>query len=53
MDQCQGKNSDISAQSSALFSELWSRVQGRVTLYVQEAGKRTTSGGNDGRAAKR
>ena len=49
MDQCQGKNSDISAQSS----ELWSRVQGRVTLYVQEAGKRTTSGGNDGGAAKR
>ena len=48
-----GKNSDVSAQFRALFSEVWSRVQGRVTLYMQKAGKRTTSGGNDGGAARK
>ena len=37
----------------ALFSELWSRVQDRVTLYVQKAWKMATSGGNDGGAARK
>ena len=47
-----GINSDVSTQSRALFSELKSRVQGRVTLYMQKAEKRTTSGGNGDAARK-